>query len=134
VAMANQAITPGEVLNIRWANDDPNPVAKRAIERANEDAVGASPARHWVAVSLFALPSFAPPAPFMVVTLPVCASRGVACLLWCCRVSCDAAGQGCVADPRGIHVPGRVPGSAASRGRRRLGSAIRWTRGGRWCR
>jgi hypothetical protein len=40
VAMSNQAVVGGEVLNIRWANDDPNPVAKRAIERSNADAVG----------------------------------------------------------------------------------------------
>ena len=38
-AMAQQSLEHGEVLNIRWAHDDPNPVAKEAIERANLDAV-----------------------------------------------------------------------------------------------
>ncbi|KAK8805522.1 hypothetical protein WA158_002178 [Blastocystis sp. Blastoise] len=38
VAMANQALDEEEVLNIRWAFDDPNPIAKEAIERANRDA------------------------------------------------------------------------------------------------
>ena len=42
IAMSNQCILGGEVLNIRWANDDPNPVAKRAIERSNADAIGTS--------------------------------------------------------------------------------------------
>ena len=39
VAMENQALDGEEVLNIRWAYDDPNPVARAAIERSNEDAV-----------------------------------------------------------------------------------------------
>ena len=38
-AMAQQSLEHGEILNIRWAHDDPNPVAKEAIERANLDAV-----------------------------------------------------------------------------------------------
>ena len=31
--MSNQAIEHEEVLNIRWAHDDPNPVAKQARKR-----------------------------------------------------------------------------------------------------
>ncbi|GMF33667.1 unnamed protein product [Phytophthora fragariaefolia] len=38
-AMANQALQSDEVLNVRWAFDDPNPVAKQAGERADRDAV-----------------------------------------------------------------------------------------------
>merc|ERR1712139_647846 len=37
VAMTNQALDNKEVLNVRWAYDDPNPVAKEAIKRANHD-------------------------------------------------------------------------------------------------
>ncbi|CAM9119098.1 unnamed protein product [Chrysoparadoxa australica] len=37
-AMANQRLDAKEVLNIRWAFDDPNPVAKEAIERSDWDA------------------------------------------------------------------------------------------------
>lgn len=38
-AMTNQALEHGEVLNIRWAFDDPNPVAKEAATRADHDAI-----------------------------------------------------------------------------------------------
>ena len=38
-AMGNQALAHGEVLNIRWAYDDPNPVALEAANRADADAV-----------------------------------------------------------------------------------------------
>ena len=38
-AMARQQLDQGEVLNVKWAHDDPNPVAREAIERANRDAV-----------------------------------------------------------------------------------------------
>ena len=41
VAMGNQSLGNGEILNLRWAYDDPNPVTKRAIERANQDAISA---------------------------------------------------------------------------------------------
>lgn len=37
-AMGNQALEAGEVLNLRWAYDDPNPVAQEALERADVDA------------------------------------------------------------------------------------------------
>uniref|UniRef100_K3X6J4 Pre-mRNA-splicing factor cwc2 n=1 Tax=Globisporangium ultimum (strain ATCC 200006 / CBS 805.95 / DAOM BR144) TaxID=431595 RepID=K3X6J4_GLOUD len=38
-AMGNQALENDEVLNIRWAFDDPNPVAKAAAERSDHDAI-----------------------------------------------------------------------------------------------
>ena len=38
-AMRGQSLDQGEILNVKWAHDDPNPVAKEAIERANRDAV-----------------------------------------------------------------------------------------------
>ena len=37
--MSNQALEHDEILNIRWAHDDPNPVAKQAAKRANQDAI-----------------------------------------------------------------------------------------------
>ncbi len=37
-AMSNQGLGKGEVLNVRWARDDPNPIAKEAAARANMDA------------------------------------------------------------------------------------------------
>ncbi len=37
-AMLGQPLDAGEVLNVRWAYDDPNPVAKEAMERADMDA------------------------------------------------------------------------------------------------
>lgn len=37
--MSCQALDQGEVLSIRWAHDDPNPVAKDSIERADKDAM-----------------------------------------------------------------------------------------------
>jgi hypothetical protein len=37
--MTNQALDHNEVLSIRWAHDDPNPVAKQSIEMADKDAV-----------------------------------------------------------------------------------------------
>lgn len=37
-AMYHQALDHGEILNIRWARDDPNPVAKESKKRADEDA------------------------------------------------------------------------------------------------
>lgn len=40
-AMTCQALDHGEVLSIRWAHDDPNPVAKDAIQRADRDAMAA---------------------------------------------------------------------------------------------
>lgn len=38
-AMTNQALEGDEVLNVRWAFDDPNPVAKEAASRADHDAI-----------------------------------------------------------------------------------------------
>mmetsp|Transcript_17692 Transcript_17692/g.15963 ORF Transcript_17692/g.15963 Transcript_17692/m.15963 type:complete len:506 (+) Transcript_17692:488-2005(+) len=38
-AMSNQALEHGEILQIRWAFDDPNPVAQDAIDRADKDAI-----------------------------------------------------------------------------------------------
>ncbi|CCI46760.1 unnamed protein product [Albugo candida] len=38
-AMGNQSLGNNEVLNIRWAYDDPNPVAKQAGARADHDAI-----------------------------------------------------------------------------------------------
>lgn len=38
-AMGNQALENDEVLNIRWAFDDPNPVAKESADRADHDAI-----------------------------------------------------------------------------------------------
>ncbi|ETP38326.1 hypothetical protein F442_14024 [Phytophthora nicotianae P10297] len=38
-AMANQSLQSDEVLNVRWAFDDPNPVAKQAAERSDRDAI-----------------------------------------------------------------------------------------------
>ena len=40
--MKSQSLGNNEILNIRWANEDPNPVAKAAAERANADAVVAA--------------------------------------------------------------------------------------------
>jgi hypothetical protein len=37
--MACQALDRGEILSIRWAFDDPNPVAQDSIERADKDAL-----------------------------------------------------------------------------------------------
>ena len=41
IAMGNQDLGHKEVLNMRWAMDDPNPVARRAAERADADAIAA---------------------------------------------------------------------------------------------
>ena len=38
-AMTNQALDHEEILSIRWAYDDPNPVAQDAIRRADQDAI-----------------------------------------------------------------------------------------------
>lgn len=37
--MSQQKLDHNEVLSIRWAHDDPNPIAKEAIEKADKDAV-----------------------------------------------------------------------------------------------
>ena len=36
--MANQTLGQNEVLNVKWAYDDPNPVAQEAMRRADADA------------------------------------------------------------------------------------------------
>jgi len=41
-AMDHQSLDHEEILKVRWAYDDPNPVAKQAAERANADAVVAA--------------------------------------------------------------------------------------------
>lgn len=38
-AMTCQKLDHNEILSIRWAHDDPNPIAKEAIEKADKDAV-----------------------------------------------------------------------------------------------
>ena len=38
-AMSNQALDDGEILSIRWAKDDPNPKAREAIDRSDQDAI-----------------------------------------------------------------------------------------------
>jgi len=37
--MANQSLDQEEILVLKWAREDPNPVAKEAAARANQDAV-----------------------------------------------------------------------------------------------
>lgn len=37
--MTCQKLDHNEILSIRWAHDDPNPIAKEAIEKADKDAV-----------------------------------------------------------------------------------------------
>ncbi len=37
--MTGQALDKGEILSIRWAHDDPNPVAQDSIDRADKDAL-----------------------------------------------------------------------------------------------
>ena len=37
--MLSQSLDQNEILDLRWAHDDPNPVAQDAIERANRDAL-----------------------------------------------------------------------------------------------
>lgn len=39
VAMSGQKLDEDEVLNIRWAFADPNPIAKESIARSNRDAL-----------------------------------------------------------------------------------------------
>ena len=41
VAMSNQALDAGEVLSVRWAHDDPNPMAQEAVARSDGDALAA---------------------------------------------------------------------------------------------
>ena len=38
-AMSQQALDGGEILSIRWAHDDPNPIAKDSIDRSDRDAL-----------------------------------------------------------------------------------------------
>lgn len=54
-AMTGQALDHGEIIDIRWAHDDPNPVAQDAIDRANKDALFAlMQAKGRVRVNFFA--------------------------------------------------------------------------------
>eukprot|EP00949_MAST-11_sp_MAST-11-sp1_P005353 g5353.t1 len=41
-AMANQSLGHDEVLNVKWAYEDPNPHVKREVQRSNEDAMAAA--------------------------------------------------------------------------------------------
>ncbi|GMH84743.1 hypothetical protein TrVE_jg5255 [Triparma verrucosa] len=41
-AMCNQTLGQGEIINVRWAHDDPNPIAQEAIRRADADAAVAA--------------------------------------------------------------------------------------------
>ena len=41
-AMKHQSLGNNEILNVRWGNEDPNPIAKEAAKRANADAVVAA--------------------------------------------------------------------------------------------
>lgn len=40
-AMSNQSLDQSEILMVRWAHDDPNPIAQDSIERADRDALAA---------------------------------------------------------------------------------------------
>lgn len=40
-AMSNHSLDQGEILMVRWAHDDPNPIAQDSIERADKDALAA---------------------------------------------------------------------------------------------
>lgn len=40
-AMSNQSLDQGEILMVRWAHDDPNPIAQDSIQRADKDALAA---------------------------------------------------------------------------------------------
>ena len=51
-AMAGQSLDNEEILNIRWAYDDPNPMVQKAIQRANEDAMLAAMAAQKRVVAL----------------------------------------------------------------------------------
>lgn len=59
IAMANQSVGHGEVLNLRWAHDDPNPVAREARERADADAVTAALAARGVVFAPLGAPEAA---------------------------------------------------------------------------
>jgi hypothetical protein len=39
--MGNQSLDHAEILMVRWAHDDPNPIAQDSIERADKDALAA---------------------------------------------------------------------------------------------
>jgi len=58
-AMANQSLGRGEVLNVRWAHDDPNPAAVAARARADEAAVEAALGAR--GLSLVDAPTILPP-------------------------------------------------------------------------
>lgn len=42
LAMANQALDKDEILDVRWAYEDPNPAAQEAMRRSNADALAAA--------------------------------------------------------------------------------------------
>ena len=75
-AMLGQSLDKKEVLAIRWAFDDPNPVAQQAIEKVNEDSLVQMMAAKQVSVEAMAFqyPSdYQPPVrmhpPFYIPTL-----------------------------------------------------------------
>jgi hypothetical protein len=61
-AMANQSMGKGEVLNVRWAYDDPNPVMAEARERADLAAVEAAMQARGIVVGPVERPPPAAPA------------------------------------------------------------------------
>lgn len=48
VAMTCQDLGGGEILNIRWSYTDPNPVARKAVQRSDQDAVIAGLQAHQI--------------------------------------------------------------------------------------
>jgi hypothetical protein len=60
-SMANQSLGNGEVLNVRWAYDDPNPAAIAAREAADAAAVAAALLARGVRVHAPAGPAERPP-------------------------------------------------------------------------
>lgn len=50
VAMTCQDLGGGEILNIRWSYTDPNPVAKKAVQRSDQDAVIAGLQAHQISL------------------------------------------------------------------------------------
>lgn len=63
MSMANQSLGNGEVLNVRWAYDDPNPAAIAAREAADAAAITASLAARGIRILPAAGPAERPAAP-----------------------------------------------------------------------
>lgn len=79
-AMMQQALDHDEILDIRWAHEDPNVVAKEAIKRANADAVVAAiaAAGHNVNDAAQAKAAFAQPAGYQPPAIEAGATPGQA--------------------------------------------------------